>query len=75
MDNPQSATETVQQFRSGMLFTKDGIPVIEMCEYSCSPARIDGLDDEDDIAIRLMGEPEGLTPVNHTSVVPLDLFN
>lgn len=62
--------QLVQEFLTGkQLVTADGNKVVEIVEYSCSPARIDGLEDEETVAIRLDGEPpDGLTPYDHRKI-------
>jgi hypothetical protein len=66
--------ELVQEFLAGKrLVTADGSKVAEIFEYSCAPARIDGLIDEETVAIRLEGEPpNGLTPYDHRNIRVVD---
>jgi hypothetical protein len=63
--------EIVRDFYNGKhLFTANGQRIVEIVEYSCAPKRIDGLEDEETVAIRVEGEPEqsGLTPCSHTGI-------
>lgn len=62
------AFQVVQDFHRGKSFvTAEGRRVIEMYELIRSPARIDGGQDDETLAVRLEGESEadGLTPYDH----------
>lgn len=67
-----NANVVVEMFHQGIpLTTFDGRRIVEVVTYSCGPPRIDGIGfDEDDIAIRCEGEPEGgLTPYESWRVI------
>ena len=65
-----SVAETmVADFNKGTEYYLDGKHIVEMLVYEQVPARIDGKDDEEMIAVRVDGELEsaGLEPVDVNS--------